>query len=98
MSKISDFTDRQYDRIFEEYAKEFPDEMGISNSVSCFSLMLTKFIIDTMRNNPQLETNYHAAMLEMIKQHTIFMVDIARNHEKLEPVNWEAGHSLLKTD
>ena len=95
MSKVADFAQNQYDRMFSDYAEEFPNEKGIQNSVTCFSLMLGQFIAETMHQNPNLPDDYHSVMLEMISEHTKFYIDAARKNENLTNINWDTGNEIL---
>jgi hypothetical protein len=98
MSDFSDFTSDQYNKLYDAYFEKFPEDNSLKQSISFFSLIIAQFVADTMSNNPHLDKNYHAALLEMIRVSSKMYIDSARLQTKMEPIDWATGESLLREE
>ena len=96
MSEFAEFVSEQYTKLKTAYADKFPEDISVQNSAMMFALMQSQYIVDVMHNSEHLEPNYHGALLHMVNTYTQQSIDVYRKTEDIEPIDWEAGKSLLK--
>lgn len=97
MKELIQFTYDQYKKIKNDFCDAFPNDGDVNTSAIFFSLMVGQYISDVIENSPNLDVDYHAALLEMLNMHVKNYIDMGRKDAKLEAVNWESGKSLLKS-
>ncbi len=99
MKNVAEFANEQYDRIFDEYITEYPEDPDVLAPSFMFSVMIGQFISDIMANSKTLDDpNYHSGLLEIININTKRYIDMTRESDGLVAVDWEAGKFLLKEE